>query len=435
MIYQEKLKPPSDSGGQKIAGLEEARFARFSKLEPQTDYKIIKQLNENLKSDITLDEAFIFINPEHGDEGRLVEAPHWRTITTPAKSEYTEKSGKKHFYYVVNTKGCGYTKPTIDKSEYPLNEYDEWHRTNEYGALGAFGLLQIEGLNQQMDIIEKTKWLTANGLRTELYWATAKLKNIYFKGKKTSIKKLKELNVIPSHDIDGSQYVPIMGIRLLKTNTRVEELYQSNIERTKQLFEQAFETFNQETTDQNLDYPILKFNDPQSEKIFIKAFFERMGKNLAVLQNLGIIAWGLHSSNVTMAAEIVDVGDYFTWQYYTSYPEYVKKYNGIRRGTLKDIRDIAYSLRYLLMAINKIGGAKQDRPYLVQTFMEAFSQHLDNESLRQQQIKREDIFNATKKIMEAVLIKKINLKALKHNKEDGTPWDINDWNLGFSPDH
>lgn len=414
-----------DVKGREIAGLE-PKIEKFSRLTTK-DF-ILSQKLEGITSDLDLESAFIFVNPLSGTEERLVEAPHWRTISTKAHAKYTMPNGKTKHYYTFNTKGCGYLKPSL-KGGNTLDKYDDWHRTNEYGAEGSYGLAQMSGTfidDEDVELVDKTKWLTENGLRTELYWGVAELKNIYYKGKLVSIKKLKEKGIIPNVD----DYVPSMGVRLLKTNTRIAEITETDdVARAVALFKDAFETFNQENTDEDLGYAELRFGDQKSEETFFKTFFERMGKNLAVLQNLGIVGWGLHSANVTMAAEIVDIGDCNVWTHYQRVEngdDYIQKHSGVRRGSLKDASDIAYGLKKLIQTGNEIGIKIPDKEVLVDKFMDTLESNLNEEMLRTQEYKKEEIINAVRKIIEATIITLGDgkrLPTLKHGRK------ISDWGL------
>jgi len=413
-----------DVKGREIAGLE-PKIEKFSRLTAK-DFTLRQKLEE-ISSDLDLESAFIFVNPLSGTEERLVEAPHWRTISTKAHAEYTMPNGRTKHYYTFNTKGCGYLKPSL-KGGNTIDKYDDWHRTNEYGAEGAYGLAQMSGTfidDEDVELVDKTKWLTENGLRTELYWGVAELKNIYYKGKLVSIKKLKEKGIIPNE----YDYVPAMGVRLLKTNTRIAEITETDdVARAVALFKDAFKTFNQENTDEDLGYAELIFGDQKSEETFFKTFFERMGKNLAVLQNLGIIGWGLHSANVTMAAEIVDIGDCNVWTHYQKVEngdDYIQKHSGVRRGSLKDARDIAYGLKNLIQTGNDLGMKISYKEVLVDKFMDALENNLNEEMLRTQEYKKEEIISAIRKILKATIINGKKLPALKHGHK------ISDWGLGL----
>jgi hypothetical protein len=423
-----------DVKGREIAGLE-PKMEKFSPLTSK-DFTLTQKL-EGITANLDLESAFIFVNPISGTENRLVEAPHWRTISTKAHAEYAMPNGKTKHYYTFNTKGCGYLKPSL-KGGNSLDKYDDWHRTNEYGAEGSYGLAQMSGTfidDEGIELVDKTKWLTENGLRTELYWGVAELKNVYYKGKLTSIKTLKTKGIIP----DEYDYVPSMGVRLLKTNTRIAEITKTDdTARAIELFKNAFETFNQENIDENLGFQELRFGDPKSEETFFKTFFQRMGENLAVFQNLGLIGWGLHSANITMAAEIADIGDCNLWTHYQNLEgreEYIEKYNGVRRGSLKDARDIANGLKDLMKTAAELGMRIHYKEVLVDKFISALESKLDEEKLRSQEYNKEEIISAFRKIFKASIINGKKLQFTKRREENQPYYNIADWNLGFTPDN
>ncbi|HPL93062.1 MAG TPA: hypothetical protein PLB38_02165 [bacterium] len=454
------IKSTDDGNGRKIVGLE-PRPENFSILRPGKDLTITDYLAA-VESDKPLEETFIFINPRQGKTTRLVEAPHWRSISTEQHSTYTDKTGLAHHFYDTNIKGCGYTKLSLLDGE-SLDDYDNLTRINEYGGKGIYGMARMAGTFTNHEtgesIVETSKKLIEQGLRTELYWAVGKLKQIPYKGKLTPIKKLQELQVISSTDDENEPFVPAIGVRLLKTNTRIEEIYQrlnssknpSQIDKDRAvtLYKKAFKIFNLELKDsdsrdweslyndnelqnmkksrQSVKPRELKWGDSQSEQTFYEIFFRRMGKNLAVLLNNGILSEDLHSSNVTMAAEIVDIGDRHRWTYFAEYPdneeamENLKKYSGVRRSNIKDIRDIAYDLRFLLKAGNALNMNVGNRDALTKSLLNAFAKNLNNEQLREQEYTHENVYEMAKRIFQKVLVEKENLPALKHGA------DIKDW--------
>jgi hypothetical protein len=403
-------------GGREIAGLK-PKNEHFSSLEVDRDIEILKR-NKEIKCNTNLDESYVFVNPKKGKLEMKVEAPHWRTISKENIHASYESEQGEEFFYTANTKGVGYLKPTLrDES---LDDWDNWNRIDEYEIPGAFGLSDKDDfVTTDGDVVIKSKWLTDQGLRTELFSSFGRLKNLYYKGKLTSIKKLREEGIIPNQ----KEIIPQIGIRLLKTNTRIAEVKGSDEERSKELFEKAFEVFNKEVKDKKLNLPELKLRDPESEKIYFKTFFERMGQNLAVFQNIGYVGWHLHSANITLAAEIVDIGPYFPWRDLKDDEEFVKLYNGVRRGVWKDFRDIAYDLRLLIKAGKNINMSIPNRTELVENFMSEFSKKLDDEKLKLEKSERQDLETACRKVLEAVIIKKNNLGSLKHGA------DVKDWEL------
>lgn len=408
-----------DVKGREISGLE-PKLERFSRL-PEEQVETLA-VNGKIRCNIDLRETMLFVHPQGGDVRRLVAPPHWRSVTQEGVEASVEtKHGREH-YYEANTKGIGYLKPTV-KGGRNLDAYANWVRLDEYGLKGGYGLADHEDFfdSKGADLVKRTKQLTDLGLRTELYWMIGKLKSVYYQGQLVSVQSLREQGVIPS----ATQYRPEIGVRLMKTNTRIAEVAESDIPRAKHLLAQAYEVFNKETKDKDLPYLQLTPGEPQSDALFFKVFAQRMGENLAVLVNNGYIGWHLHSANTTMAAEIVDVGPVMTWRDDHS-EEGMEVFNGVRRATLKDLRDIAYSLRMLYQAGRKLGASPGSAEEFCDAFTRAFDQLLDDTGLeKKQKTQANDLRNAARRIFQSVLVENKKLGAIKHG------YDVTDWNIGF----
>ena len=405
-----------DVKGREIFGLE-PKPENFSQLKSGKDFKIIHK-NKNIESNQNLDDCFLFVNPTGGTEERIIQAPHWRTISTENIRASYENGKDKQFYYTANTKGAGYLKPRLKGKDF--NGYKEWKRVDEHGIKGAYGMAAAEDfLNDEGNLVDVSRFLTEQGLRTELYYEVAELKNAYYQGKLTPIEDLRKKNVITKKD-----FTPSIGLRLLKINTRIAEVKESDDKRTGELFKHAFDVFNKENEDKKLGFPKLTIGDQESEKIYFEEFFKRMGKNMAVFQNVGYIGWAMHSANITLAAEIVDIASYESWKHLDDDPKFVKKYNGVRRGVLKDIRDVAYDLKFLIKAGKRIGLAVPAKEDLLKFYLESFSSNLDLKKLADEEdVDAVKLQEAIRKVSEAVLVQKKDLPPLKSG------YDIKDWDI------
>lgn len=404
-------------GGREIEGLE-PKLELFSPLDIDRDIELLKK-NKEIVCDTDLRDLYVFLNPSGGERKLFVEAPHWRTVSHEnIRAMYKSEQGPE-FYYTANTKGVGYLKPTLKLAKESIDNWDTWRRIDENGVEGAFGLSDKDDFYaDDGDLVLKSKWLTNQGLRTELFSSFGKLKNMYFQGKLTPVRELRQKGVLPSQKL----FVPHIGIRLMKMNTRIAEVKESNPERSKELFTKAFHIFNLENIHKNLGFPELIAGDPQSEKIFFETFAKRMGKNAAVFQNLGYIGWQLHSANVTMAAEIIDIGPYQHWKDYGE-EEFIREYQGLRRGVWKDMRDIAYGLRFLTQAGSRNGMHIPDAEFLVSSFMDEFSKSLGDNQLEGEGVTRDTLESACHRVMDVVLVERKHLAALKHGA------DVPDWGL------
>lgn len=415
-------KPPQltdlDVKGREILGLE-PKFEKFSRLQEGRDYVVVRE-NTEIESEGNLRSGFLFVDPQNGTESHLVQAPHWRAISQEGGiSSYRTSHGLEYFY-TINTKGVGYLKPTL-KGGKSLTEYVDWNRVDEYGYPTAYGLAERDDFfTSEGDLVEKSKKLTDEGLRTELYYAIAEVQQVYYQGDLVSVKELKDRKIIPRQ----KSFQPHIGIRLLRTNARIAEVKYSDEKRSRELFQEAFDVFNRETEDKKLNIPKIYLGDPESERIYFKEFFKRMGENVAILQNMGYIGWHMHSANVTLAAEIVDIGPYESWKHLKNDKEFVKKYQGVRRGVWKDVRDIAYGLRFLLQAGKSLGMSLPDKEELYSQYNEGFLLRLDRDRImKEHKTNPEELITVVQKITKAVVVEGVSLPSLKQGS-DVTAWGI-----------
>lgn len=401
--------------GREITGLE-VTPERFSRLEAGRDYTIAK-LNERVIGEKPVEDFFVFINPGQGEETKLVQPPHWRTITTEDIHNVLGVGDKKIDFYVANTKGVGYLKPTVQGKN--LDRQKSWikkdatgQQESGYKVLGLSSQKEYEG----GDIIERSSQLAASGLRVEVYWAVAKLRQLPYKGNFLSIDELRAKNII----IKDPSYEPAMAVRLLKTNDRIEEAAKAH-ERGREIFERAFEVFNKETKDRSLSHPELIIGNKKHERTFFRIFFSRMGKNMAILLNLGLTDYYMHSSNVTMAAEIADIGSITHWK--KDKDESLKqKYGGVRKGHLKDMRDMVYGLRILLNAGKTQNLSVGSREQLKKAFFKGFDALYNAKNVHEQEGDPVRTHEWMELIFDTVIIEKENLPSLQH-------YDIEDWSI------
>lgn len=412
--------------GREIAGLKE-KPEHFSSLIEGQDFLIISQ-NPNVNASRPVQDFFVYVNPSGGNEEKMVKPPHWRTITD--EDVFTEVTvtqvidgfpeDRKIAFFEVNTKGVGYLKPTVrDKS---IDDYDTWVKEDSTHSemLGAkvLGMMSRDSY-AKTDYIDQSMMLAGLGLRGEVYWALADLKRVPYKGEMKTIEELKSMGVI----IDHQDFKPVEAVRLLRTNTRVEEAYEAE-DRRDQIFKDAFETFNKETDFEHADFPRLEIGNEAHQRIFYREFFRRMGENLAVLLNIGYSHSSLHSSNVTMAAEFADVGTMSHWNIdiEKGNEEWAVAHEGVRLSHLKDMRDAAYSLRKLLKAGRLQGLSRGSRENLKKAFFEGFDSILDSSKLGEQDMSIEDVSEWMNKIIDKVLIKRENLPSLLH-------YELSSWEL------
>lgn len=402
-----------EGGGREIANIEVVE-EYFSKLEKGRDYDILQE-NPHVISERNAEDFFIFINPKEGEEMRSIKAPHWRTVSEENINIKYILNGKEIPYYEVNTKGVGYLKRSakgknLDRMDTWVQEDSTGQQQSGYKVLGLSSLREYEN----GDIIERAEYLLKEGLRTEAYWAIAQLKQLPYKRKLETIRELKQKNVI----LDDPNYKPAMAVRVMRMNDRIEEVARSD-GRRQEIFEKAFGIFNKETKDRRLSHPELTIGNKDHERKFFRVFFSRMGKNMATLLNLGMADYYMHSSNITMAAEIVDVGSITHWQE-DKEETLVEKYGGVRKAHIKDMRDMTYALHILLNAGRAQGLAIGSRERLQESFFKGFDAVFDSHEVKQQDTDPRKAHEWMKLIFDTVIIQKERLPSLLHH-------DIEDW--------
>ena len=110
-----------------------------------------------------------------------------------------------------------------------------------------------------------------------------------------------------------------------------------------------------------------------------------MGTNLAVLNNLGYCDWHLHSSNVTMASEIADIGVMFDAKSVKEQEDSKPIAHGVRVGYIKDMRDTAYTLATMLRKAEKLGIVIGDRNELFEACIHRFNETLADKDIKKTQ--------------------------------------------------
>lgn len=406
--------------GREIEGLD-PKAEQFKRLKESEDFVTV-QRNTHVHSEQALEDFIVFLSPSGGEITKVVEAPHWRAINDSgvrSKVAFIGADGLtfRDYFYGVSTKGVGYLKPTAKGLN--IEDYDSWAVADKegvndrgYKVLGLISKEEALGGN----LIDKSEQLLQAGLRTELYWGMAELKRLPFKGEMFTVQELREKKIISPK----KTYVPFEAVRLFKMNNRIAEAAQS-ASRRHALFVQAFNAFNQETKDKQLLLPEIIVGNTESEQVFFEQFFLRMAQNMAILLNMGHDHGYLHSANVTLAAEIADVGTIDSWKKDKDGYK-IKPYAGVRRAHLKDMRDLCYGLRILAKAGKQAGLNTGDRTILRDAFFEGFDSVVNDADLVGQNTNPANAIEWMRKIFEAVIIRGENLPALLHH-------EVEDWSI------
>ncbi len=420
----------AETKGREIEGLP-VKEERFTKLEPGRDYNFT-DINPQVQNIGEIGRFMLFVNPTKGTETRKVKPPHWRTISTEdvgiikvdARSHAAPRTG---YFYEVNTKGAGFLKPTAEGIS--VDDYDNLLAERGPGDYKVLGFVRTELLMQPKNIVQESMWFFEKGLRAEVYWAVADLQAVPFKGEMTSVQELRNREVIPA---DGKGYS--QALRVLKDNDRVAEAAEAS-NRRGEVFAKAFSVFNREARDAGLEFPELDIANSEHQKIYFQEFFRRMGSNLGILIENGIFHYHLHSANITMAAEVVDIESCQNWRLFklAAQSELYKDYDGVKKYHIKDMRDMASSLKKLLHGADKAGMDYGNRRELVQICLSGFDGAVNARTLNQRQ---ESDPRRTRAWLEAILTKVIvdgvRLPAINNpdsTDSSGNRYTIENWGI------
>ncbi len=392
----------------------------FRRLEPGEDYTPT-EVNLQVQCEQPVQDFVLFVDPTRGTEHRRVNPPHWRTVSTEdIHATVTSRPGtgapRTAEFYEANTKGAGFLKPFCEGLS--LDDYETWTYTKA-GRKDTLGMMDLSALLAPRHILPESQFLFEQGLRAEVYWTCAQLHRVPRQGSMQTIEQLAGNKVIPKKKGMG------IAVRLLRNNDRIAECAEAD-ERREAIFEKAFDRFNRENMSSKLGFPELHIGDPDHERLFITKFARRMGGNLAVLCNIGFLHYHLHSSNVTMAAEVVDIESMIHWQKLNATNIYMKEYDGVRVMYLKDMRDAVYGIKKLLLGARRAGLHCPPPEQIVEELVQGFLEQMDPEQFRVQKTDPSGAEQWLRAIAHAALVEGRRLMALKNEKRTV---DIEEWGL------
>jgi hypothetical protein len=358
-----------NKSGREIAYVETPE--RFEQLQEGKDYSVLTE-NRQVQSSQNWKDCLVFVNPVIGETTLDVQTPHWRSITfEDVNATVKLNNGSSAQYYAANTKGVGFLKKTDGGIGDGIESFKTW--TPKKGDLPdeelhhkILGLApKGEFITPYGSMVDNTLAYTEDGMRTELHWGTVELKTIYYQGEPQSIAALRKQGVIPK----DPTFIPCMGVRLFRTNTRVQELTEEGSYKTDMLWMHTIDVFNRETTDSSLDIPLIT-PDGKNISILLRVWAERIIKNLSVLATLEMRHSFLHSANITLAAEFADVQTTTPLEH-ISYP-YNEKIDGLPVAMIKDMRDALFVIKILVQSAKK-------KYRLPSQFEEELAKHLIHE--------------------------------------------------------
>ena len=376
-------------------------------------------------------EDYMYVLAEDGDVSLPGNAPHWRAINNDGKNEgrnngklfgYETKDGQTQYYFEVNTKGIGF----IRREMVDCNDADTLKGVNENGVEINYGLSWAADYDMfDGDLVTLTKKLTEQGVRTELYWSVAEVDAVPFNGRVLKTQEAKEKGVIHNDDTMN----PSLGVRLLRSNYRVEEFAKCDEDRRVEILKSVFENFNKETEMTGRDVPKLTLEEADGQEVYVTETVKQYTKNLAVLINNAMTYMFMHSSNLTMMGEIVDMGAVMslkkTPRKQDNYDARFAFYDGIRMGHIKDMADLCYGVKSFVESLEKAGLNAPDMRTLVDDMMQEFTNSFNAESSikSDKESNPEKIVSAFSQIADHILIRGGTLENMKYGVE-GLPFNL-----------
>jgi len=395
-----------------------------------SEYKI-KFKNEEVKNEVGAKaENFIYmIDNSYGMKAAVMgHAPHWRNVSTFLDTSWTDVNGKPHYFFDVSSKGIGMVKSEV-LEDY---DYDTLKVPNEYGVNINLGHANRDDFFWMEDLVVFTQKLNSIGIRSELYWAVAEVDKISYNGELYDVADAKRQGLV-HRSKDNNPYI---GVRLLKTNHRIEDYSKkTSLDDKREMLLSVYDAFNKETTLTGRDFPQLDINNQDHQKIYFETVLTQHVQNLALLINNGLTYYHMHSSNLTLMGEIVDtavvesVNINQTEQFQNFEEEYdtsarTDLYKGIRLGYLKDIRDCLTGIRSLLRSLHNDGYKVLSREESHNKIMETFNDIFDKEKMKifDNETDVNSLLKVVEEISRRIFVERETLPALKRN-------EIESWNL------
>lgn len=394
--------------------------------EYKMEYKNTDVTNE---VDATAEDFIYMIDNSEGMKATVMgRAPHWRNVSTSLDTAWTDKQGTPHYFFEVSTKGIGMVKSEVLENY----DYDTLKQVNEYDTNINLGHANKDDFFWTEDLVAFTEKLNATSIRSELYWAIAKVDKVSYNGELYDLADAKRQGIVHR----SKENDPYVGVRLLKTNHRIEDYFKnSNPVEKKEMLLAVYDAFNKETKLTGRDLPELDIENPTHQKIYFETVLSQHVQNLALLIAHGLTYYHMHSSNLTLMGEIVDtaviesININSTEHFRNLESEYdtsarTELYKGVRMGYLKDVRDCITSLRSLLRGLQSDGytvlSREEAHAKVMETFRATFDPNtfvvFDNETDTQK------LLTVAEEISRRTLIGKETLPALKRN-------DIETWGL------
>ncbi len=413
-----------ERGGRTIAGVN-PHPVLLETLKPE-DYQIVFK-NQKIQADGNAQaEDFLYMidNSDGTKNVVLGRPPHWRSVDTPGHTSYPDESGIEHHYFDISTKGIGMVKGEVMKDNSPSS----LKTRNEYGSTINLGHATREDFEWMYDLVELTKRLTAIGIRSELYWVIAQVNKVSFNGELLNLDQARERGIVDASE----QNRPYMGVRLLRSNRRIEEYVESeNGKDKKDMLLAVYGAFNEEAKLEKRDTPQLQIDNPEHQRMYFDTMFKQHIKNLALLISHGLTYYHMHSSNLTLMGEIVDTAAVKSINI-NKLPGFenddisarTNMYRDVRVGYMKDMRDCVLSLRKYWRALGKDGYTTPTREEMMTMALETFQSNYNPQKFATYDptVDAEKICAVFEEIVRRQFVGRETLSPLKSNSIES--WDL-----------
>lgn len=397
--------------GREIRGLSPTE-EKFSLLREGLDYRI-NRVNSDvriMRDGVRLQDFVYFINPYLGELSKNVEAPHWRTVTEQLDTvlRYEEQTEDGFYfrttpYYEINTKGVGYTKPAA--KGYDLRDADTYRVGKKVlYSERQMGLASKDDFSPrgEGDIIATSNYLIAHGVRTECYMGVEDVSQMYYKNAILSVKELKKRGVM----IPAKEFSPQIAQRLIKCNVRVEEIKDHEEVLARRLFERGYSRWKREHGEEKT-YEDLVLDSSVC-----------IVKSIASLINLGYIHGYLHSSNISIVGEILDLGTCAHHENNND-EERNRMIKGVRVGHLKDMRDALIGIKHFIARYQELYGVKLGSNKAAVLFVDAFAQTLHDRMEKVEGGNKKNALAVFTRLVEIIIVAKRNVPAIRDGQVVG----------------
>ena len=391
-------------------------------LDP-SEYRVAYKNNDITNEVGATAEDFIYMidNSEGMKVAVMGRAPHWRNVSTPLDTAWTDEQGTPHYFFEVSTKGIGMVKSEV-LEDY---DYDTLKQENEYGTNINLGHANRDDFFWTEDLVAFTEKLNTVGIRSELYWEIAEVDKVSYNGELYDLADAKRQGIVHR----SKENNPYIGVRLLKTNHRIEDYFKNtNPAEKREMLLATYDAFNKETKLTSRPLPELNIENPEHQKIYFETVLSQHIQNLARLVTHGLTYYHMHSSNLTLMGEIVDtavvesININNTKLFKNLESEYdtsarTELYKGVRVGYLKDIRDCVTGVRFLLRGLQSDGytvlSREEAHAKVMEVFKAAFSS--DTFTVFDKETEVQKLLAVVEEISRRTLIGKETLPALKRN--------------------